>query len=96
MLDISVTEFMNAKVHIITIDNRRLLWVEMHEVYEGLGIKNISDLVRKEIHCIFEIKNPSKDQIRRYKRPEKEWFSDDIYAYVRSDLILKLIKNCRR
>ena len=59
--------------------------MKMHDVYEGLGTKNISDLVRKEIHCFFEIKNPTKDQIRRYKRPEKERFSDDIYTYVRSD-----------
>ena len=32
----------------------------MHDVQDGLGIKNISDLVRKEIHGIFEIKDPTK------------------------------------
>ena len=67
----------------------------MHDVQKGLGIKNTSDLVRKDIHGIFEIKNSTKDLIRRYKRPGKEWFSDDIYTYVHSDLILKIIKNCR-
>ena len=33
----------------------------MDDVQEGLGIKNISDLVRKEIHGIFETKNPTKE-----------------------------------
>ena len=42
----------------------------MHDVQDELGIKNISDLVRKEIHGIFEIKDPTKDQIRKYKRRE--------------------------
>ena len=41
----------------------------MHDVPEGLVIKNISDLVRKEIHGIFETKNLTKDQIRKCKRP---------------------------
>ena len=35
----------------------------MHDVQEGLCIKNISDLERNEIHGIFETKNPTKDQI---------------------------------
>ena len=42
----------------------------MHDVQDGLGIKNISDLVRKEIHGIFETKDPTKDQIIKYKRRE--------------------------
>ena len=42
----------------------------MHDVQDGLGIKNISDLVRKEIHGIFETKDPTKDLIRKYKRRE--------------------------
>ena len=83
MFKISVKEFTNAKVHTITISNRRLFWVRMYDVQEGLGIKNISDLVRKGIHGIFDSNNPTKDQIRNYKRPGKEWLSDDIYTYVR-------------
>ena len=47
------------------MDNRRLFWVRMHDVQGGLGVKNISDLVRKEIHGIFETKNSTKDQIKK-------------------------------
>ena len=51
-------------------------------------------MVRKDIYGIFEIKNPIKDQIRRYKRPGEEWFSIDVYTYVCSDLMSRIIKNC--
>ena len=44
----------------------------MIDVQTGLGIKNISDLVRKEIYGIFETKNHSKKQIRTYERSQKE------------------------
>ena len=54
----------------------------------------MSHLVRKEVNGIFETKDPTKDQIRKYKIPGKEWFSDDVYTYARSDFILKIIKNC--
>ena len=40
----------------------------MCDVKVGLGIKNMSDLVRKEIYGIFETKNPTKDRIEKYKR----------------------------
>ena len=65
MYKISVEKYADAT---ITVGNRRLFWVRMHDVQERLGVKNMSDLVRKEIHGIFETKNPTKDQI---KRPEK-------------------------
>ena len=37
----------------------------------------------------------TKDTIRKYNRPGKEWFNYVIYNYARSDLMLKIIKNCR-
>ena len=37
-----------SKFHTRTTGNRRLFWVRMYDVQEGLGIKNISDLVRKK------------------------------------------------
>ena len=95
MLKIGVKEFNNAGVHTITVGKRNFWEVRMYDIQEGLGIKNISDLVSKEIYGIFEIKNTTKDQIRKCKRPGREWFSDNIYIYVHNDLILKIIKNCR-
>ena len=39
----------------------------MHDVQVELGVKNISDLVRKEIYGIFNTINPTEEQIWDYK-----------------------------
>ena len=69
----------------------------MYDVQEGIGVKNMSDLVTKEIRAIFGTKNPSKDQIRKRKKWEKEWDHNSAatFVYVRSDLMSRIIKNCR-
>ena len=66
MLNISVENYKNEKVYAITIDNRELFWVKMKVVKKGLGIKNISDSVKKEIFGVYGTKNPRKEQIRKY------------------------------
>ena len=50
----------------------------------------------KKFRGIFRTKNPTKDQIRKYKRREKELDhnSTAIFVYVQSDLMSR-IKNCR-
>ena len=69
----------------------------MNDVRNGLGIKNVSDLVRKEIHGIFETKNTTKDQVKKYKRRENELDnkSNATFVYVLSDLMSRIIKYCR-
>ena len=52
---ISAKGYENAKVHTIKVRND--LWVSMKDVGDGLGVKNISDLVLKEIYGIHEKKN---------------------------------------
>ena len=47
MVDISVEKYTNAKVCTITVSNKKLFWVEMYYVQEGIDVKNVSDLVRK-------------------------------------------------
>ena len=53
--------------------------------------------MRKEIHDIFRTKNPTKDQIKKYKRRERDLDpnSTATFVYVRSDLMSRIIKNCR-
>ena len=41
------------------------IWTGMKDVGSGMGVKNISDLVSKEIHGILKIKNPTKEQIKK-------------------------------
>ena len=52
---ISVEGYNNAKIH--TIQVKTNLWVSMEGVGNGSGVKNISDLVLKEIQGHYEKKN---------------------------------------
>ena len=61
MLNICVGNYENADVHTIKVRNRGLFWVRMIDVQKRSGGKNMSDLVRKEIHGIFENKSPTKE-----------------------------------
>ena len=46
---------------------------------------------------MFQSKNPTEEQIRKYKRSEKELDkkSNSSFKYVCSDLMSKIIKSCR-
>ena len=70
---ISIEGHENAKV--ISLKNKNGdLWVIMKDVKEGLGVKNMSDLVLKEICGVYKKKNLTKEEIMCYKMTEKEFF----------------------
>ena len=52
--------YKNANVGFLTIKKTGEIWVNMKDVGIGVGVKNIYDLVSKEICGICETKNPSK------------------------------------
>ena len=63
---ISIEGYENAKV--ICLKNKNGdLWVIMKDVKDGLGVKNMSDLVLKEIHGAYEKKINKKETIKCYK-----------------------------
>ena len=47
MVVIIVGAYQNARVHTITVQNKDFFWVKIKDVQHRLGIKNISDLLRK-------------------------------------------------
>ena len=47
MIVITVEAYQNARVHTITVKNKDFFWVKMRDVQDRLGIKNVSDLLRK-------------------------------------------------
>ena len=80
----------------------------MKNVQDGLGVKNMTDLILKEIYGIYETKNLTKDQIQKYKMNEREIFEkydnlskDELNTksiknvYVKNDLKSTVIKRCR-
>ena len=38
---------------------------------DGLGVQNISDLVLKEIYGVYQTKNLTKEQCKKYKMTER-------------------------
>ena len=49
MVVITVQAYVEARVHKITVKNKKIFWVKMIDVQKGLGLKNIPDLVRKKM-----------------------------------------------
>ena len=69
---ISVEGYKNANVAFLTIKTTNEIWVSMKDIESGIGVKNISDLVLKEIYSICETKNPSKEKVNEYKTTKKQ------------------------
>ena len=79
----------------------------MKDSGEGLGVKNIPDLVLKEIYGIYG-KKITKEEIKNYKMTEREIYEkfdnlseDESNAksnkniFVRNNVITNIIKHCR-
>ena len=80
----------------------------MKDVGSGMGVKNIFDLILKEIYGICETKRSTKKQVNEYKMTEREIYKkftnlsekklntkNNKKAYVRNDVITTVIKSCR-
>ena len=69
---ISVEGYKNANVDFLPIKTTGEIWVSMKDVGSAIGVKNISDLLLKEICIICETKNPTKEQVDEYKMTKRE------------------------
>ena len=80
----------------------------MKDVGSGMDVKNISNLVLKELHGVFKTKNTTKEQICEYKTTERKLYEkfgnlseeqlntkSNKTVYVRNDVITTVIKHCR-
>ena len=80
----------------------------MKNVQNALGVKNICDLVLKEIYCIYETKNLTKEQIEKYDMTETKIFEkydnlseDELNTknnknvHFENDHMTAVIKRCR-
>ena len=52
------------------------IWVNMKHVGNGLNVKNISDLVLKEVHGACGNKQLIKEEIKNYKVTEREIYEN--------------------
>ena len=105
---ISAEGYKNANVEFLTITTTSEIWVNMKDVGSGIGVKNISDLVLKEIYGICETKSHTKKQVDEYKMTKREIYKDftnlsekelntknNKTPYVRNDVMTTIIKRCR-
>ena len=67
---ISAEGYVNAGVHFLRVQKTGEIWRTIKGFRRGMGVKNISDLVLKEIYGICETKNLKKEQIEEYKITE--------------------------
>ena len=90
---LTIENFANAGVKTVRVKDAKYFWVKMKDVGDGLGLKNMSDMVIKEING----KNCSN--CKKYRRSLQELtgnMSDSIkIKYIRNDIAEKIIKNCR-
>ena len=104
---ISVEGYKNAKNHFLKIRKTGELWISIKDVGDGFHVKNISDLVLKEIYGIYG-KKLTKEEIKCYKMTEKEIFKkfdnlseDELNTrsnknvYVKNNIMTNIIKHCR-
>ena len=70
---ISAEGYKNANVDFLTIKTTSKIWVSMKDVGSGMVVKNIFDLVLKEIYGICETKTPTKEQVNEYKMTKRKF-----------------------
>ena len=92
----------------MAIETTSKIWVSIKDVGSGIGVKNISDLVLKEIYGICQTENPTKEQFNEYKMTKREIYKtftnlsekefntkNNKNLYARNDVMTTIIKRCR-
>ena len=66
--------YKNAKFDFLTITTTTTseIWVSMKDAGSGMGVKNLSELVLKEIYGICQTKHPTKKDVNEYKMTKRE------------------------
>ena len=68
---LSAEGYKNASVHFLTVRKTGKIWPSMKDVHKGLGVKNMSDLILREIYRIYETKSIINKQTQKYKMTER-------------------------
>ena len=105
---ISAEGYKNANAEFLTTKATSEIWVNMKDVGTGMSVKNISDLILKEIYDICETKNPTKKQVNEHKMTKRQIYKkfdnlnekelntkNNKKTYVRNDVMTTIIKRCR-
>ena len=90
---LTIENFVNAGVKTVRVKDAKYFWVKMKDVGDGLGLKNMSDMVIKEI------KGTDCGDCQKYKCSLQEimgnMYDSMKIKYIRNDIAEKIIKSCR-
>ena len=97
MFKVTAETFKNC-VHTIKVNktnNKSVLWVKMIDIKKTLDVKNIHDLVDKEINGKFKTNNLIDEQIKKYKRHGSELIDGEKFVHAHEGIIIPVIVHCR-
>ena len=69
---ISAEWYKNGEAQFLRVRKTDEIWTSMKDAGNGMGVKDICDLVSKEMHGMLKTKSPTKEQINEYKMTERE------------------------
>ena len=93
---ISAKGYKNANIHCLKMRKTGELWISMKDVGDGLGVKNISDLVLKEIYGIYE-KRKSTKMFKKFDNLNEDELDtkSNKNVYVKNNIMTNIIKHCK-
>ena len=65
-------------MHFLRVRKTGEIWLSMKDVHKGVGVKNMSDLILKEISSIYETKKLTNKKIKKYKWVRKKFFKNTL------------------
>ena len=94
MVNISAKTFSKCCIHSIT-DKEKNLWLRIKDIGKKLSVKNIFDLVDKEIKGKRNTNNPTEQKIRECRRHRLEFIEDTKFMYAHECIMIPAIMHCR-
>ena len=99
MVKINTKTWNNSGVYVTIIhcrgENKPVLWLRIKDIGRESDVKNILDLLDKEIKGKLNTNNPKKQQIRKYKKHGSEFIEDTKFMYAHECIIISVIMHCR-
>ena len=98
MFKLTAETFAKNCVHTIKVnkaDNKSVLWIKMIDIQKKLDVKNIHDLVDKEITDKFKTNNLTDERIKKHKIHGSELINGEIFMYANEGVIIPVIMHCR-
>ena len=98
MVDISAETFAKNCIHTmkqLRKGKESVLWLRIKDIEEKLDVKNIFDLVDKEIKGKFETNYLTEQQIIKYKKHGSEFIENKKFMYAYECIIIPVIMHCR-